>query len=90
MKEYDLMWISLESAEVVERHRIATKNPKDALFNYVCKMMVMAHYLFNSLNFDSIRKNIQTAPTNQINREHYWVEFPNGEVLSCMEVIKKA
>lgn len=82
-KRYIILWLADDGTQM-NLGSVITANPKDALFNEVCRMMVVAPYHFSTTNPEenSIRKLIKVSLCSQ--REHFYVEI-NGQVLSMME-----
>lgn len=81
--EFMLMWLSEDGSQMYLRS-IFTNNPKDALFNEICRMIVVATNLFkvNDNQDGNIRKPVKTGNSQ---REHYFAEI-NDQVLSIMEI----
>lgn len=79
-KEYMLMWLSEDGSQMF-LGTVFTSNPKDALFNEICRMIVVAPNYYKTEENANIRKLIKAGDSR---REHYFAEI-NGQVLSIME-----
>lgn len=82
LKEYMLTWLAEDGSQTF-MGTILTRNPKDALFNEICCMLVLApnHFQIDDNRAANIRKLIKTGESL---REHYFAEI-NNQVLSIME-----
>lgn len=81
-KEYRLVWLA-DDGEQINIGSVTSSNPKDALFNAICKMIVEAPYHFRveDMSDGNIRNLIQTGNGP---REHYFATIGN-QVISAME-----
>lgn len=81
-KEYLLTWLAEDGSQTF-LGTVFTGNPKDALFNEICRMIVVApnHFKVDSDSDTNIRKLIKSGNSK---REHYFAEI-NNQVLSIME-----
>ena len=86
-KKYIILWLADDGTQM-NLGSVITADPKDALFNEVCRMLVVAPYYFSTTNLEenSIRKLIKVSPCRQ--REHFYAEI-NGQILSIMEARDK-
>lgn len=82
LKEFILKWLAEDGSQIF-LGTILTCNPKDALFNEICRMLVIApnHFKIDDNRAVNIRKLIKTGESQ---REHYFAEI-NNQVLSIME-----
>lgn len=82
-KKYIILWLADDGTQI-NLGSVTTANPKDALFNEVCRMMVVAPFHFSTTEADenNIRKLIKESPRSQ--REHFYAQV-KGQVLSMME-----
>lgn len=81
-KTYQLTWLAEDGSQTF-LGTVFTGNPKDALFNEICRMIVIApnHFKVDDKSATNIRKLIKTGDSQ---REHYFAEV-NNQVLSIME-----
>lgn len=80
VKEYSLVWLADDGTQF-RLGTVISNNPKEVLFNEICRMMVVASCCFQSTEGINIRKLIKTGNSR---REHYFAEI-NNNVLSIME-----
>ena len=79
-KEYVLMWLTDDGTQFW-LGTVISNNPKEVLFNEICRMMIVASTYFQIAENINIRKLIKTGTTS---REHHFAEI-NGNILSIME-----
>lgn len=80
VKEYSLVWLADDGTQF-RLGTIISNNPKEVLFNEICRMMIVASNYFQMAENINIRKLIKTGNSR---REHYFAEI-NNNVLSIME-----
>lgn len=85
-KEYKLNWIT-DDGDIITLSTIVTSNPKETLFNEVCKMIVTAPMYFNvkDMKDTQIKNNIKSGVV--MNREFYLIDI-NNNVLNLVETLK--
>ena len=82
MKKYKLIWLDNE-AHQHNLGEVETNNPKQVLFNEICKFLGSTSFFYDKSNPDNIMKGIKKGSTI---REHYFYTA-NDHALSIMEVI---
>jgi hypothetical protein len=82
-KEYNIVWLA-DDGERIILGSVISSNPKDVLFNAICKMIVEAPYHFSvgDVSDGNLRNLIQTGNGP---REHYFATI-GGQVLSAIEM----
>lgn len=82
-KAFSLSWIA-DDGEIIRLGTVISNNPKEALFNCICSMLVLAPYCFktSSMKECNMKKIIKTGRSK---REHYFAEI-NDQVISILEI----
>lgn len=76
MKKYNLIWLA-DDGERVNLGSVITANPKEALFNTICSMIVRASSYFRCDTDVNLKKLIRSGNTQ---REHYFAEIGQQHV----------
>lgn len=84
MKKYKMI-ILWDDGEFFDLGNVKTNDPKRALFDKVCELIVTTNRFFNPNNPDKIWEGIkQGQKSKSLGFEHYYFEA-NGNVVSIME-----
>lgn len=82
-KTFSLSWIA-DDGEITRLGTVISNNPKEALFNCICSMLILAPYHFkaSSMKDCNLKKLIKTGRSK---REHHFAEI-NDQVISILEI----